>query len=48
MNTPKRANVYKIRNADYKEWTLKTVIETFSDKSYEEVKKEQEEKNYGR
>lgn len=45
MNEPKRANQFKVRNPNYKPWTLKDVIENFSGRSFEEVKREQLEKS---
>lgn len=44
MNEPKRANIFKIKSPDYKPWTLRDVVEHFSDKPYEQVVKEQKEK----
>lgn len=44
MNEPKRpsSNIRRVRLRE--SWTIRDVVENFSGKSYEEVKREQEEK----
>lgn len=37
-------NQYKVRNAEYRPWNLRNVIETYAGRPYEEVLREQKEK----
>lgn len=39
----KRSNAFRMRDAEYKPWNMRDVIETYSGKSYDEVVKEQKE-----
>lgn len=40
----KRSNQFKVRDAEYKPWGLRQVIETYAGRPYEEVVKEYKEK----
>lgn len=40
----KRSNQFKVRDAEYKPWNLRKVIETYAGRPYDEVLKEQQEK----
>jgi len=40
----KRSNQYKVRDAEYRPWNMRDVVEAYSGKSYEEVIEEQKRK----
>lgn len=44
MNIPRRANIFKVKNPDYKPWNMRDVIEKIGGKDYEEVRKQELEK----
>ena len=48
IKTIKRSNAFKVRNAEYRPWGLKDVIETYGGRPYaevvEEYRKKREEK----